>query len=66
MTDDMLASFTKPLLGDFPNTYTFTKSLTEDYLKRKANHLPLLIVRPSIVTASLSDPLPVYNIFFIL
>ncbi|XP_065647309.1 fatty acyl-CoA reductase 2 isoform X2 [Hydra vulgaris] len=58
MTDDMLNSLTKSLLGGYPNTYTFTKALAEDYLKRNAGNLPLIIVRPSIVTASLSDPVP--------
>lgn len=56
MTDDMVNGFTKSLIGDYPNTYTFTKALAENMLEKEATDLPLLIVRPSIVSASVSDP----------
>ena len=59
MTDDMLASFTEQLIGRYPNTYCFTKSLAEEMLKEEADHLPLVIVRPSIVCSSISDPIAV-------
>lgn len=59
MSDDMLDSFTKPLIGKYPNTYTFTKALAESMLEEHAKDLPLLIVRPSIVCASIEDPMPV-------
>jgi len=58
MSDDMLDSFTKPLIGKYPNTYTFTKALAESMLEEHAKDLPLLIVRPSIVCASIEDPMP--------
>lgn len=59
MTDDMVNGFTKSLIGDYPNTYTFTKALAENMLEKEATDLPLLIVRPSIVSASVSDPFAV-------
>lgn len=45
------------LLGNKPNTYTFTKALTECWLDEHANTLPICIVRPSIVIASYSEPI---------
>lgn len=58
MSDKMLDSFTAPLLDKFPNTYTFTKSLAEDLYNRESENIPLVIVRPSIVSSSISDPFP--------
>jgi len=58
MSDEMLNSFTKPLIGKYPNTYAFTKAITEAMLDEEAKDLPLVIIRPSIVCSSLSDPLP--------
>lgn len=46
------------LLGHFPNTYTFTKKMAEKMLEMEAGDLPLVIVRPSIVTAAVKEPFP--------
>jgi alcohol-forming fatty acyl-CoA reductase len=42
----------------FPNTYTYTKALTETLLIERHGSIPLAIVRPSIVTACLQYPIP--------
>lgn len=39
---------TPSLIGKRPNTYTFTKALTEQMLLAEAGNLPVAIVRPSI------------------
>ena len=39
------------LLGDYPNTYTFTKSITEHLLLSMRGDMPLAIVRPAIIGA---------------
>ncbi|XP_072143729.1 putative fatty acyl-CoA reductase CG5065 [Dermacentor andersoni] len=49
---------TKECLFGHPNTYTLTKSLTESMLLEERGNIPVVIVRPSIVTASLTEPLP--------
>ncbi len=50
---------TLEILGRFPNTYTFTKSMAERAIKkRRPAGLPMLIVRPSIVGACYRDPMP--------
>mmetsp|Transcript_1347 Transcript_1347/g.2050 ORF Transcript_1347/g.2050 Transcript_1347/m.2050 type:complete len:612 (+) Transcript_1347:253-2088(+) len=50
----------KRILRDthYPNTYTFTKSLTEHLLAKLHRDIPLYIVRPSIVTSAWRDPVP--------
>ena len=39
----------KSIMGGYPNTYTFTKSLAERMIKKKRGNLPVVIVRPSII-----------------
>jgi hypothetical protein len=39
---------TASLIGNRPNTYTFTKALAESMLMKEAANLPVAIVRPSI------------------
>ena len=48
------------LLADtgHPNTYTLTKSLAEHLTALRARDLPVTIVRPSIVSACLAQPVP--------
>ncbi|XP_029638955.2 fatty acyl-CoA reductase 1 [Octopus sinensis] len=58
MDDDMLSAITPKLLGQKPNTYTFTKQLAEYLLYKEGSDLPLAIVRPSIVGAAWKEPLP--------
>ncbi|KAL1447763.1 hypothetical protein MTO96_028338 [Rhipicephalus appendiculatus] len=45
------------LLG-YPNTYTLTKKMAESLLADEGGNVPVVIVRPSAVTAALSEPLP--------
>ncbi|KAG6534941.1 hypothetical protein ZIOFF_008849 [Zingiber officinale] len=42
----------------WPNTYVFTKAMGEMVLGHSRGNLPLVIVRPSIITSILRDPLP--------
>ena len=46
------------LLGDWPNTYTFTKAMTEHLMVKARGSVPLAIVRPSIVGGSAREPVP--------
>jgi nucleoside-diphosphate-sugar epimerase/1-acyl-sn-glycerol-3-phosphate acyltransferase len=43
-----------------PNTYTYTKCLAEHLLVRHRGHVPLAIVRPSIISACLAQPFPAW------
>jgi alcohol-forming fatty acyl-CoA reductase len=51
---------TKELLSkyNFPNTYTFTKSMGEHLVRKNKGRLPITIVRPSIIGCSYRDPCP--------
>lgn len=51
---------TKSLLSkyNFPNTYTFTKSMGEHLIRKNKGRLPISIVRPSIIGCSYRDPCP--------
>ena len=46
------------ILGEFPNTYTFTKSMGERLLKKHRGGLPTYIIRPSIVGCTHKEPFP--------
>ena len=46
----------KILIGQYPNTYTFTKSMAERAIKIKRGNLRVTIVRPSIVIAAYQEP----------
>lgn len=49
----------KSILGAWPNTYTFTKSMAERTLrKRRRPDLPTLLIRPSIIGGAMKDPYP--------
>lgn len=58
LSDEELVQVTPGLLGDWPNTYSFTKAIAEDVIRRETGDLPVAIVRPSIVTATTQEPLP--------
>jgi fatty acyl-CoA reductase len=62
MDDKMVAMITPKLIGDKPNTYTYTKHLAENLLIKEGHDLPLVIIRPSIVTAAWKEPMPVSSL----
>lgn len=43
-----LSDITKILLGDFPNTYAFTKQIAEQIIQQYGKDLPVGIFRPAI------------------
>ena len=49
---------TRDIIGVFPNTYTFTKAMAENVITDHASDLPVAIMRPSIVVASIKEPIP--------
>ncbi|XP_065909692.1 fatty acyl-CoA reductase 1-like [Dysidea avara] len=56
MTDHQLELLSPTLVKDMPNTYTYTKKLAEEYLRKEASDLPITVVRPSIVGAAYKEP----------
>lgn len=46
--DEKFDSLSTKFVGKFPNTYTFTKAITEDFIRSEAGSLPICIFRPGI------------------
>jgi glycerone phosphate O-acyltransferase/fatty acyl-CoA reductase len=55
---EIIEKQTPRILGKYPNTYTYTKHLTEQILLCEASDLPLCIVRPTIIGGSWKEPYP--------
>ncbi|XP_058840650.1 fatty acyl-CoA reductase wat-like [Topomyia yanbarensis] len=49
---------TEHLIGDFPNTYTFSKKCAEVLILDKFKSLPIGIFRPPIVSSTYREPVP--------
>lgn len=45
MDDDVVESMTDKILGDLPNTYAFTKALSESLVEEAMSHIPAIILR---------------------
>ncbi|GLV35486.1 waterproof [Carabus blaptoides fortunei] len=45
------------IIGKYPNTYTFTKSLAEEIVRRHMKSLPIVLYRPSIVIGTYQEPI---------
>ena len=50
-------AMTQSIIGDRPNTYTFTKAIAEELILSEAGDLPVCIVRPSIVVSTWREPM---------
>ncbi|XP_046616963.1 putative fatty acyl-CoA reductase CG5065 [Neodiprion virginianus] len=58
MEDDVVEAMTDKILGDLPNTYAFTKALSEGLVEEAMPHIPAVILRPSIIIPVWRNPLP--------
>uniref|UniRef100_A0A3P8X8B1 Fatty acyl-CoA reductase n=1 Tax=Esox lucius TaxID=8010 RepID=A0A3P8X8B1_ESOLU len=58
MEDSIVRDITPRLIGDHPNTYTYTKALAECVVQKESSKLSIAIIRPSIVGASWQEPFP--------
>ncbi|CAN6560041.1 unnamed protein product [Malus baccata var. baccata] len=45
-------------LYGWPNTYVFTKAMGEIFLENSKGNLPLIIIRPTVVTSTYKEPFP--------
>lgn len=48
----------KSIIGNYPNTYTYTKAMAERTFQKNYGKLKCAIVRPSIIMSSYKEPLP--------
>ncbi|XP_049639782.1 fatty acyl-CoA reductase 2-like [Suncus etruscus] len=58
LDDAIIDEITPKLLGDKPNTYTYTKALGEMLIQAEGRNINMAIVRPSIVGATWQEPFP--------
>ncbi|KAJ8933767.1 hypothetical protein NQ314_013801, partial [Rhamnusium bicolor] len=58
--DNISNSVESSLLGDWPNTYTFTKQIAEDLIKREGRDLSISIVRASHIIPAADEPITGY------
>lgn len=59
MSEDTVEKKAKELLGEFPNSYAYTKCLSEGLVVEAMNKgMPCLILRPSIIIPVWREPLP--------
>lgn len=57
LDDKTLEQLTPGLLNGLPNTYAYSKAVTEGLVYSYQGKLPIVICRPSIVTASRKEPI---------
>ena len=58
LNSEEIVKRTHEIIGKYPNTYTFSKSMGERLLKKNRGDLPMFIIRPSIVGWSYREPVP--------
>ncbi|CAG9854988.1 unnamed protein product [Phyllotreta striolata] len=58
MDDELLETLTPTLLKNSPNSYAYTKCLTEQLVTEYSSKLNIAITRPSIVTCVAKEPIP--------
>lgn len=56
--DDVIQDITPKLLNGLPNTYAYTKGLTEELVWDYRDKFPIAIARPSIVFSAWKEPIP--------
>ncbi|NXF57508.1 FACR1 reductase, partial [Ciccaba nigrolineata] len=58
LDESIIQDITPKLLGEWPNTYTYSKALSEYLIQQEKGNLNIAIIRPSIVGASWHEPFP--------
>ncbi|XP_026319037.1 fatty acyl-CoA reductase wat-like [Hyposmocoma kahamanoa] len=53
-----LNEITPALIKDWPNSYAFTKTVTEDLVRQKEGKMPIAVMRPAIVIGAYREPCP--------
>lgn len=65
LDDSIIDEITPKLIGDRPNTYTYTKALGEMVVQQESGNLNVAIIRPSIVGATWQEPFPVSTLLLL-
>ncbi|XP_035741463.1 fatty acyl-CoA reductase wat-like [Vespa mandarinia] len=57
LNEKLLDNITPQLLGIWPNTYVYTKTAAENFIKKNADSIPIGIFRPGIVISTYREPI---------
>ena len=49
------------IIQPYPNTYTYSKALSEQIVRKYGSNLNIAVIRPSIISTTYNDPLPGYT-----
>lgn len=60
-SDELLNIFTHKMISPLVNSYTFSKALAEELIKRRSERLPICVVRPSIILTTYREPISGYT-----
>ncbi|XP_039314065.1 putative fatty acyl-CoA reductase CG5065 isoform X2 [Solenopsis invicta] len=58
MDDEVVEAMTDKILGKLPNTYAFTKALSENLIEQVMEQIPVIIMRPSVIIPIWKEPIP--------
>ncbi|XP_022827109.1 fatty acyl-CoA reductase wat-like [Spodoptera litura] len=58
MEEERINDIATSMIKSWPNTYTFTKAVAESLVKDMGKDLPICVVRPAIVVATMREPTP--------
>lgn len=56
--DNLIEKITDKIISPWPNTYTYTKCLSEELVRRAGDKFKICVIRPSIVISTQDDPVP--------
>ncbi|OXU31410.1 hypothetical protein TSAR_005861 [Trichomalopsis sarcophagae] len=56
LDDEALQRMAPRIIGAWPNTYAFSKSVSEEAVRQYSRGMPISVVRPSIVLPTMKDP----------
>ncbi|XP_031634319.1 fatty acyl-CoA reductase wat-like [Contarinia nasturtii] len=58
--ESVLDIITESFVWPWPNTYSFSKALSEELMRQYGQRIPIVVIRPSIVIATHEDPIPAW------
>ncbi|KAF2888458.1 hypothetical protein ILUMI_17715, partial [Ignelater luminosus] len=58
MSDDFIETLGIKIMNTCPNTYIYSKTLAESIVAKEMDNIPIIIIRPSIVSPIWKDPIP--------
>jgi len=58
---DPFETLSKRIIIPYPNTYTYTKALSEVVVRKYGGRFNTAVIRPSIVSTTFHDPIPGYT-----